>query len=222
LTSEFGVPSSKIAVFPMPFDFSFFSPVTKSEISETKKVLTVGRLIELKGHSYLIEAIQILKKRGLKIKLILIGEGPRRRLLDAKIQSLGLEREVEVLGFRSREELNYFYNWCDVFVLPSITDSIGGEEGLGVVLLEAGSCKKPVIGTLSGGIPDVIKNNETGLLVPEKDSQALADAIEKVLKDEKLRNRLAENRYKYVRENFTLPKIAEKMANIYQKALKMH
>jgi len=212
LIEDFGVSPHKISVFPMPFDLSTFYPTPVPKI-EKMIILSIGRLIELKGYNYLIEAMGILKKKGMKIKLTIIGEGTEEKSLKEKIQSLGLNENIEILPFKPKADLNYFYNLCDVFVLSSV------KEGLGVVLLEAMSCGKPVIGTDSGGIPDIIKDGETGLLVPEKDPEALAGAIERLLKDKELANRLAENGYKYVLENFTGSKIAEKMAGAYSEVI---
>ena len=219
LTNEFEIAPDKINIFPMPCDLDIFYPAPVRKEVETV-VLSIGRLIELKGYDYLIEATGILKKKGIKFKLTIIGEGPKEKPLREKISAIDLNEDVEITPFKPRVDLNYFYNLCDVFVLPSITDSEGRQEGLGLVLLEAMSCKKPVIGTNSGGIPDIIKDGETGLLVPEKDPEALADAIEKLLKDNELANRLAESGYKYVIENFTSSKIADKVLDIYSEVLK--
>jgi glycosyltransferase involved in cell wall biosynthesis len=215
LTTTLKVSPTKISVFPMASDLTLFYPIPGITKTEEKIVLTVGRLIELKGHKYLIEAIGILKKKGIKIKLIIVGEGPEEELLKKKTELMRLTNEVEFVGFKSKEELNYFYNLCDVFVLPSITDSSGKQEGLGLVLLEAMSCKKPVIGTKTGGIPDIIEDKRTGLLVKEKDAYTLAKAIETLLKDKKLATTLAENGYNYVLENFTTSKLAANIQHLY-------
>jgi glycosyltransferase involved in cell wall biosynthesis len=219
LITTLKVSPTKINIFPMAAELNLFYP-TPVKKREENIILSIGRFIELKGYKYLIEAIRILKKKGKKIKLMLIGEGPEEELLKEKVKLLGLTEEVEFVGFKPKEELNYFYNMCDVFVLPSVTDSSGKQEGLGLVLLEAMSCKKPVIGTKSGGIPDIIKNGKTGLLVEEKDTSGLAKTIERVLKDEKLATTLAQNGYKYVIENFTASKIARKIEKIYFSLLK--
>ncbi|MBI4722800.1 MAG: glycosyltransferase family 4 protein [Candidatus Stahlbacteria bacterium] len=220
LTDKLGISANKISVFPMPCDLTTFYPMdtinrVSTDKDKEKIVLSIGRLIELKGYTYLLDAMQIIQNRC-KVKLIIIGEGNEEQRL--KEQSRLKKLEVEFLGFKSKNDLNYYYNLCDVFVLPSITDSNGLQEGLGLVLLEAMSCKKPVIGTNSGGIPDIVKDNETGLLVPEKDPEALANAIEKLLIDEKLAVRLANNGYNYVVDNFSPHKIANMMVNVYSEA----
>lgn len=221
LINDIVVPANKIEVFPMPCDFSLFYPIDESEgshlpVREEKIILNIGRLIKWKGHNYLIKAIEFLKKKKHNVKLIIIGNGPEEMELKRQVKELNLEDCIEIIPFRPKNELNYFYNLCDVFVLPSITDSLGLTEGLGLVSLEAMSCKKPVIGTNTGGIKDIIKDGETGLLVPEKDPQALADAIEKLLENKELVNKLAERGYNFVKNNFTVSKIAGKMVEVYK------
>ncbi|MDD5528435.1 MAG: glycosyltransferase family 4 protein [bacterium] len=214
MVNNLRINENKISVFPMPVNPSIFYPMTTKRGDE-KIILSVGNFIELKGFSYLISAIKILKERKVKMKLILIGGGPYEKTLKQEIKEFDLNENIEILPSMAKTELNRFYNVCDIFVLPSITDSKGKQEGLGLVLLEAMSCKKPVIGTNSGGIPDIVKDMETGLLVPGKDSKALAEAIEKLLKDNILSTKLAENGYNFVKQNFTPDKIAEKTVQIY-------
>ncbi|MDD2889218.1 MAG: glycosyltransferase family 4 protein [bacterium] len=217
MVNKLGINENKVSVFPMPVNPSIFSPMPVENRGE-KIILSVGNFIELKGFSYLISAIKILKEQKVKIKLIIIGGGPEEKTLKQKIKELSLNENIEILPSMTKTELNHFYNVCDIFVLPSITDSKGKQEGLGLVLLEAMSCKKPVIGTNSGGIPDIVKDMETGLVVPEKDSKSLSEAIGKLLKDDSLSTKLAENGYNFVKQNFTLDKIAEKTLEVYRKS----
>lgn len=219
LINDLKIEADKIAVFPMPCELSLFYP-TKVSRNSIKTILSIGRLVERKGYNYLIEAVEILKNKGMDFKVTIVGEGPSEKQIKAKIESSNLNNTIEILSFKPKNELNNYYNSCDIFVLSPITDWKGEQEGLGLVLLEAMSCKKPVIATNSGGIPNIIKDGETGLLVPEKDSTALAEAIEKLLKDDKLRDQLSENGYKYVIENFTSSIIANKLLNIYSKVLR--
>jgi glycosyltransferase involved in cell wall biosynthesis len=216
IVNKLGINENKVSVFPMPVNPSIFHPIITNK-EDKKVILSVGNFIELKGFAYLISAIKILKEQKIKIKLIIIGGGPQEQALKQKIKELNLDENIEILPSMAKTELNRFYNLCDIFVLPSITDSKGKQEGLGLVLLEAMSCKKPVIGTNSGGIPDIVKGMETGLLVPEKDSKVLAEAIEKLLKDDSLSTKLAENGYNFVKQNFTPDKIAQKTLEIYLK-----
>jgi len=105
-------------------------------------------------------------------------------------------------------------------VLPSITDSQGNTEGLGVVLLEAMACKLPVIASNIGGIPDIVNDGETGLLVPEKDTIGMSQSIIKLIENEDLRENLTFKGYNMVKEYFSWEKIAKDYIDIYKKVLK--
>jgi len=105
-------------------------------------------------------------------------------------------------------------------MLPSITDSQGNTEGLGVVLLEAMACKLPVIASNIGGIPDIVHDGETGILVPEKDSMEISQSIIKLIENEDLRENLTFKGYYMVIEYFSWEKIAKDYINIYKKILK--
>ena len=115
--------------------------------------------------------------------------GPLENPIKKLIKELKLESEIEILNNVSDDELLNLYNSSDLFVLPSIVDSQGNIEGLGVVLLEAMACKLPVIGTNIGGIPDIVHDDGiTGVLVPQKDIFEISKAIIKLIENEELRN----------------------------------
>jgi glycosyltransferase involved in cell wall biosynthesis len=139
-------------------------------------LLFVGRLVERKGLTYLLDALPlVLAQRPTRLRIV--GKGPLEEELHHHCLQLGLHDHVDFLGFLSKEELASEYAACDIFVLPSIVDSRGDTEGLGVVLIEAMAHAKPIIATEVGGISDVILQNRTGMLVPQRDSRALAEAI---------------------------------------------
>jgi glycosyltransferase involved in cell wall biosynthesis len=157
--------------------------------TEPATILFTGRHIQRKGVPYLIKAMPLLMKSR-PVKLQITGDGDRRGEWEELTRSLGLTDVVEFLGFVSTERLAELYRDCDVYVLPAIFDDRGDTEGLGVVLIEALSSAKPVVASAVGGIVDVIKHEETGLLVPEKDEAALAAAILRLLDDPELATRL--------------------------------
>ena len=187
---------------------------TKSK-DPVKTILFVGRLIERKGVEYLIRAMpHVLAK--VNAKLIIVGEGHQRPVLEKLIVQKRLNRAVKLTGKVSDEVLREWYAGCDVFVLPSIVDARGDTEGLGIVLLEALSYKKPVVASKVGGIPDITIHGETGLLVPQKDSHALAESILRVLMDETFARRLGARGYKYVKERFSWERITYQIIHLYR------
>jgi len=182
------------------------------------RILFVGRLVERKGVEYLLEAINLLKERKInEIQLIVVGEGNRKNYLIEKKNKLELsDKNVIFIGRVSKEELIKQYQLCDIFVLPAIIDSAGDTEGLGVVLLEAMSFKKPIIASRVGGIVDIIKDKETGLLVEEKMPEELATAIEFLINNTEKRQVLAENGYRFQKKYFSWDRIISSILSSYK------
>lgn len=192
------VPADKIFVFPMPIDTE---KIYKKEVPppERKMVLCVARLLEQKDLGTLIRAFHRLHQNWRELDLVIIGEGSEseKAKLENLIRKLNLEKDVALYDFMLQEELNQYYNMCDLYVLPSLG------EGFGLQLVEAQLCKKPVIGARSGAIPEIIEDGKTGLLVPPQDPGALASAMERILADENLASRLGEGGYQSAKARFS-------------------
>jgi glycosyltransferase involved in cell wall biosynthesis len=181
----------------------------------TKQLLFVGRLVERKGIPYLIEAVDILTKQ-LPVHLNIVGSGPEEPHLKELARSRGLDQSITFHGRIAQEELTRQYSRCDAFVLPAIVDSRGDTEGLGVVIIEAMSYRRPVVASGVGGIVDLVIDEQTGLQVPPKDSQALARAIARVLTDPDLAQRLSRAGYDHVQQNFSWPAIIKRLDDVYR------
>jgi len=158
--------------------------------------------------------------RKVKARLVIVGEGHRRPFLEELVAREGLKDVVQMVGKVPEESLRLWYETCDVFVLPAVVDSKGDTEGLGVVLLEALSYGKPVVASNVGGIPDIVIDGQTGLLVPEKDPKALAEAIVYVLTHEHFSQRLGEKGRRYVEEQFGWGKITDKLIDLYRNVMR--
>ncbi len=179
------------------------------------RVLFAGRLIERKGLPVLLRALaRVARER--EVVLDLVGEGHERPRLERLAADLGLAERVRFHGWVSPEELDRLYRACTVFVLPSVVDSHGDTEGLGVVLIEALRYRKPVIGSDVGGIPDIVEDGVSGLLVPPGDPEALAQALRRVLDDPALARRLGEDGFQYVAQKFAWERIADEVAALYR------
>ncbi len=209
-----------IAVIPMGIDTRLFckSPDTETIRQEygivgKKIMLSVGRLIEIKGLNYLVNAMNHVLRKEQDAVLILIGSGPEKNRLICLAQQLGIEGHIRFIDAMPQEKLVKFYSLADVFVMPSVVS-----EGLGLVLLEASSCGATLIGTDIGGIRDIIRHEHTGLLVPPKDSETLASAILRVLQNKSFGEKLASNAKNMVKEQFSWKAIAEKFAAMYRHA----
>lgn len=141
-----------------------------------------SQLTKTKGHKYLLEAFSIVKKRYEDIKLIVIGQGPLREELEEKVKMLGLDDSVIFLGHRN--DINRVVDAADIAVLPSL------EEGFPNTIVEYMALGKPVVATNIAGIPEVVVDQETGFLVPPADSEKLAEALERLMKDKEVRDKM--------------------------------
>ncbi len=177
----------------------------------TPMILFVGRLVGYKGLEYLLQAIARVQGT-----LVVVGEGLLFGRLARRAIQNGASEKVHFVGHVSNEDLAAFYHACDVFVLPSISNN----ETLGVVQLEAMCCGKPVVSTnLPTGVPYANIDGETGIVVPPRDANALADAVNRLLSDEALRQRLGEGGKKRVAEHFTAEGMLDQMIQLYQEVL---
>lgn len=151
----------RLEVIPFGVDTDFFKPLNLDRDENIFQILAVGYLIERKGFEYLIKAMKEVLTKHENVQLKIVGSGPLETRLNNIITDMDLNENVEIIKNVSDEELLKLYNLSDLFVLPSVVDSQGNTEGLGVVLLEAMACGLPVIGSDVGGIPDIIQNLET-------------------------------------------------------------
>ena len=167
----------------------------------------VAELTKNKGVAYLIEAAGKLACRD--FWLLILGEGEEKNKLQLQISGLRLQDKVFLLGFVP--DAAKYLKAFDIFVLPSIT------EALGYVLIEAGHAGLPVVATKTGGIPWIIKSGESGILVPPKNPEALAEALKKLLGDEKLRKRMGKKNREIISQKFSFEKMLKETIDIYNK-----
>ncbi len=179
----------------------------------TGPVLFVGRLVERKGVAHLIEAIARLEPVGLRLEIV--GDGPERPRLEALAQRLGVASRVAFRGKIPPDELQASYARAAVCVLPSVLDARGDTEGLGVVLLEAMNHGTPVIASRVGGIPDIVEDGVSGLLVPPGDAATLAAAVRRLRDDPALARRMGEAGRRRLREQFRWQAIVQRWLDLY-------
>jgi len=202
-------------VIPYGATVEVHEPVTTRAAAENRpRILFVGRLIERKGLPYLIEAMAELRQH-LPATLDVVGTGRQRAALEQLATECGVADAVRFAGRVGDRELAQLYAASDVFVLPSIVDRRGDTEGLGVVLLEAMSYGRPVVATNVGGIPDIVRHEQTGLLVPQKDPHALAEALHRLLTDRDLAERLGAAGRDYAATHFSWPSIVDRVMSLY-------
>ncbi len=171
-------------------DINHWSPTHHTPDPAAPVLVSVGRYIEKKGFGDLIEACRLLHVRGRRVQCKIIGEGPMESQLQRQIAEGGLKGIVELTGPRSQNEILDSLHHAQAFVLPCVVERDGGKDNLPTVIMEAMACALPVVSTPLAGVPELVLQDETGLLVPEHEPAALADAIERLLADASLRERL--------------------------------
>jgi len=208
----------KCVVIPLGIDLQKFEKKGREgEIAEIRSrygrkiILFVGRLTQYKGVTYLLEAMKRVSGR-----LLIIGAGELGGQLRSQAERDNVSRKVHFLGELKETEMVPFFHACELFVLPSITRN----EAFGLVQLEAMACCKPVVSTnLETGVPYVNQNGVTGFVVPPRDSEALAGAINQLLEDENLRTRMGIEGRRRVERKFTKERMALQTLKLYEEIL---
>jgi glycosyltransferase involved in cell wall biosynthesis len=202
-----------VSVIPYGIDLGQFDPASHPRAqrpSDARLVVgTMSRLSPEKGLEYLLRATALLRDRGTDVDVVVAGEGPSRDELKALATALKLDERVTFPGEVRHEDVPGVLAGLDIFAMPSTW------EGFGVSALEASAMKLPVVASDIHGIPDVVIDGETGLLVPPADPAALADAIERLARDEGLRKRMGEAGRAYVAREYRWEDNARLMEALY-------
>lgn len=173
---------------------------------ETKVIGNIGRLTSEKGHRYLLEAFPAVLRKFPDSKLLLAGDGNLREKLLMQAKNLGIAESVFLLGYK--KDIKPLLSIMDIFVFPSLT------EGFPMALLEAMAMGVPVIASKVGGIPEIVKENETGILVRSKNSSEIAEAIIKLLSEQEILDRMKVKSREEVRR-FSVEEMVRKYENLY-------
>jgi glycosyltransferase involved in cell wall biosynthesis len=216
-----GAGADKLVVIHCGVDSRFFQPPATSNGSHlTNKelnLLCIGTLHEVKGQAFLLEACRLLKEMGYPFSCRFVGDGPDKAALAAQAANAGLDGSVHFLGRRTREEIVRLIQEADVLVAPSVASQDGRREGIPVVLMEAMACKLPVVASRLSGIPELVKDGKTGLLVPPGDAEALAEALAYLYKQPEKRQQLGQAGRERILQTFDLHKNAAELAQRFQK-----
>jgi glycosyltransferase involved in cell wall biosynthesis len=185
-------------------DLRLFTAGRDAPSPDRPTILAVGRLVEKKGFPYLIEAARLLVEQGYDFRVQIVGGGALRDSLQRQIAEAALEGSIELLEPRPQSELIALYRAATIVTLPSIVTDDGDRDGIPNVLVEAMRLGRPVVSTAVSGIPELVIDGETGLLVPPRDAAALACALGRLLDDGTLRQRLATGAMRHVLGHFDL------------------
>ena len=204
----------KIRVIPCGVDLDKFFPI-ETEKAITKKVFFLSILDEYhryKGLDYLLKAFTKVVDEQKDVLLIVGGDGVLRQEYENMAKDLGISRYVNFVGRIPEEELNRYFNECDVFVLPSISSD---QEGFGIVALEAMACAKPLIVTNIIGAAEDIAKYQAGYVVKIRDAQDLADCIKKILRSHDQRAVMSQKAIKLVKEKYSWDSISREIEVLY-------
>jgi glycosyltransferase involved in cell wall biosynthesis len=178
-------------------------------------VLCIGTLHEVKGQTHLIEAVRLLHERGIPVRCNFIGDGPDLEALQGQVERAGLQSIVVFHGRKTHDEVADALQDADVVVAPSVPSRDGRKEGIPVVLMEAMGSGVPVVASDLSGIPELVINNQSGLLVPPGDAQGLAAAMERLAADAALRQQLGNGGRNRVLDEFDLQKNAAQLVQLF-------
>jgi glycosyltransferase involved in cell wall biosynthesis len=180
------------------------------------EIVSVGRLIEKKGFGDLIRACALLQARGVAFHCSIIGEGPLQETLRAQIAEASLERSVELTGPQTQAQIAERLTHATMFVLPCTHEADGGMDNLPTVIMEAMAAGLPVISTALGGIPEMVEPGTNGELVPERDPNAVGDAIQRLVADPELTRRYGNQGREIAREKFSIEASARQLQALFE------
>lgn len=213
-----GIPPTRVTTVHEGIDVDRISHVEAARVhgefwlpTHAPIVGNIGALVAHKGQKHLVDAAALVLREVPDAHFLILGEGELRSALEHQVKHLHLEKHVLLPGFRS--DVLALLKGFDLFVMPSET------EGLGTSILDAMACEKAVVATTAGGIPEVVENGVTGILVPPGDGKSLAGAIVTLLRDEPLRRRLGEAGLARVRERFTVERMVTGTLRVYEEAV---
>lgn len=206
---QIGIPSEKIEIIPNGVDTTLFKPRKKEK--KHVQILWVGRFKPGKDVETIVKAAKILCNNHDNVRFLLVGEGPLKDYIENFASKLGVLDKIGFVDSVSNNKMPEIYNKSDVFVLPSI------DEGVPRTILEAMACGLPVVCTKLPQLTDVVKG--CGILVPVRDSKALAEAMSKIISDESLAQKLGESGRKKVVENNSWEDTVKKTIQLYRELI---
>ncbi|MEI6810432.1 MAG: glycosyltransferase family 4 protein [Candidatus Nomurabacteria bacterium] len=174
--------------------------------SKVVRIITVGDLTKNKGHLFALHAIEKLRDNNVPFHYTIVGEGEERKSLEEFIAFKNLGEFVDLLGYQDARSILHEY---DLYLLSSV------KEGLPYILLEAGKAMLPVVATITGGVPEIIRHEETGLLVQPKDVDSLTKELKRLISDRKIGKKLGQGLHAHIVQNFSHSKMLVETAKVY-------
>jgi glycosyltransferase involved in cell wall biosynthesis len=215
LSSLRGAGGARLELVRNGIDFLRFRPPASPPPAEPFTILAVARLVEKKGLPVLIEACRLLREGAVTFRCGIVGKGAQRGLLEQRIREAGLDEHVHLLGPHTQGQIVARFHAAHVVALPCIVGEDGNRDGLPVSIVEALACGVPVVSTAVTGIPEAVRHEVNGLLVPENDAPALAAALERLAGDRALLARLAAAARPSAARDFDERVTADRLAELF-------
>lgn len=216
-----GCDEKKITILPVGLDITKFGFRPRQLArGEPVRLLTIGRLVEKKGHKYALKAVKALSDKGFDIRYSIAGDGPEKDRLQGLAAALGLSNRVEFLHDINEQEALELYASCHIFVLPSVTSADQDREGQALVLQEAQATGMPVVSTRHNGIPEGVLDGVSAFLVPERDHLKLAEKIEYLIKRPSSWPVMGDAGRKFVEGKYDIRKLNGELVSIYEEMLR--
>lgn len=216
---EHGAKPEQLRLVYCGIDVTKFAPATLAPVAQGLKIRSSGRLVEKKGFEYLIDACQMLKQRGIVFDCVIGGSGPLEQDLRNQVNRLGLDEKVRITGTAiKQEDIPQFMHGGNVYCLPCVWARDNDVDGLPQMLMEAMACGLPSVSTRLVGIPDLIIDGKTGLLVEPRNAAQLADALSR-FQDQQLADTIAEAGRQHVLAKFEIEEALQPLLNEYRKIL---
>src|SRR2546430_114250 len=203
-------------------DLKHFPTPATATINPVPRIISVGRFVAFKGFEHLIAACAELASRGVDFTCDIIGDGPLRGALQAKIDVLNLSSRINLLGSLSQRAVLEALQAADIFALASVTDAEGASDVFPTVILEAMASARPVVSTRLAGIPELVVGGQTGVLVSPEDASALTQALEQLLRDTELRLRYGRAGRARIEQHFRIEDTVTPLLRLIEGAARNH
>ena len=212
-----GCNPEKVTVHRMGIDLKRFTHRKRHlPVDQELVLLSVARLVEKKGLKYAIRAVGLLRKNGVQVRYAIVGDGVMRNELQGLVDELDLGASISLLGALSSDEVADQLDKAYILLAPSVTARSGDKEGIPVVIMEALACGLPVIATNHSGIPEIVEDGQTGLLVPERDAVSLANAVQHLVGSPELYNKISAAGRARVEVEYNNEVLGEELMDLYR------
>ena len=216
-----GCEENKIVIHYDGIDCSKFEYLERQRVPGGPiKVLTIARLVEKKGVAFAIDAMSRLLSKGEKVGYAVVGDGVLRESLQQLIENMGIERQVKLLGWKTHEEVKKLLEDSHVLIAPSLTPDSGDQEGIPNAIKEAMASGLPVISTFHSGIPELVTDGVSGLLVPERDATSLADALAYLISHPEICKEMGQAGRMQVERRFDTNSLNKQLEELYLRVMR--